>query len=180
MSAQKFGHSQGNGTVGKTKMACGFTLTIGKDFKEFLCKRLDVEPDHFDFLNSINVAVFFSKEHKAGPAAVTWNGKPKMPHHCKSSVEVYQWWLKKNRAYSKNGEFDIALLRLFVSKKRDLIVGKFDCGDRNHCYGFLLNEKGKSTTFIKQQLDLSHLDALGLEEISMDSNYVMQGVPYSV
>ena len=180
MSAQRLPHSEGNGKIGKTKMACGFTVAVSDEFKQFLCQQLGVDGDHFDYLTSINVAVFFSREHGLGPAERIWGNRVKMPHHCKSSVEVYQWWLKKDRTYKRNGETQIPLLRLFVSNKKDLIVGKFDCGDRNHCYGFFLNEKNKPTTFIKQRLDLSQLDDLGMKEIALPKEFTMAGIPYSV
>lgn len=182
-----FTHSEGNGRLGKTRMACGYTITVSQEFKDFLIKyfteKAESDPEYRTYgMDTVNMAVFFSTEHGVGPAQTSmmrWN-KPRLPHMCKSGIWVYQWWLKKNRAVKKDGRFNLKMDKLYISKKGDLIIGAFRLEDGYHRYAFFYNEKDKATTFIKQQLDRDHLKELSMEEVSLPEEFAMEGVPYSV
>jgi len=177
----KFAHSEGNGKLGKTKMACGFTVTVSDEFKQFLCEYLKEDSDYLDFMTTIHVGVFFCSGGPAQHKSWLSGGGPRLPQHCKRTTDVYQWWLKKDRIYRKDGPFKLPLQKLYVSKKKDLVVGVFDCENKTiQRQVFFLNQESKSTTFIKQQLERGHLKELGMEEVELPEKFVMDAVPYSV
>lgn len=182
-----FTHSEGNGRLGKTKMACGYTMTVSEEFKNFLIKYFtekgETDPEYRIYgMDVVNMAVFFSTEYGTGPAqtSIMRRNKPRLSHMCKTGIMVYQWWLKKNRAVKKDGRFKLKMDKLYISKKGDLIIGAFRLEDGYYRYAFFYNENNKATTFIKQQLDRGHLKELNMEEVDLPEEFVIEGVPYSV